>query len=438
MVDNNNDNNDNWVNLGGPFKKFVLDPPLFADYASDGGQIEDILSWWNLLIKHGPRFGYFPNPTKCVLLTKEPYLSKAKEIFANTGVIVTSEGKSVLGVPIGTDSFVQESIRIKVTKWTSDIINLAKIAETHPHAAYSAFGHGFSSRWTYFCRVLPLNVYDLQPMEDAIQNHLIPSITGIDSLSTLDREWINLPIRLGGLGLYYPCNFSSSQYKSSINLCSPLIDNLLNHSNNFSYEDQLIQRDLKFQNMKECEDHWLACSDEIFKKLPVERQRLMELAQEKGASSWLSTLPLVECGFSLNKSTFRDALCFRFGWTLSELPSVCVCGKGFSVKHALKCPMGGFQTRRHNEIRDLTADMLREVCLSVSVEPSLLPLRGEQFDNQSTSTDIGARLYIAVDNFWEAGRRTFFDVLVFNPLAITYQKKSLKSCNSSIGCFHNE
>jgi hypothetical protein len=100
--------------------------------------------------------------------------------------------------------------------------------------------------------------------------------------------------------------------------------------------------------------------------------------------------------------------------------------------------MGGFQTRRHNEIRDLTADMLREVCLSVSVEPSLLPLRGEQFDNQSTSTDIGARLYIAVDNFWEAGRRTFFDVLVFNPLAITYQKKSLKSCNSSIGCFHNE
>jgi hypothetical protein len=43
MVDNNNDNNDNWVNLGGPFKKFVLDPPLFADYASDGGQIEDIM-----------------------------------------------------------------------------------------------------------------------------------------------------------------------------------------------------------------------------------------------------------------------------------------------------------------------------------------------------------------------------------------------------------
>ena len=94
--------------------------------------------------------------------------------------------------------------------------------------------------------------------------------------------------------------------------------------------------------------------------------------------------------------------------------------------------MGGLQTRRHNEIRDLTTDMLREVCPSVSVEPSLLPLRGEQFDNQSTSTDIGARLDIAADNFWEAGRRTFFDVRVFNPLATTYQKKSLKSCYSSI------
>ena len=93
--------------------------------------------------------------------------------------------------------------------------------------------------------------------------------------------------------------------------------------------------------------------------------------------------------------------------------------------------MGGLQTRRHNEIRDLTADMLKEVCPSVSIEPSLLPLRGEKFESRSTCTDIGARLDIAADNFWEAGRRTFFDVRIFNPLAATYQKKSLKSCYST-------
>ena len=101
------------------------------------------------------------------------------------------------------------------------------------------------------------------------------------------------------------------------------------------------------------------------------------------------------------------------------------------VEHALNCPMGGLQTRRHN---DLTADMLKEVCPSVSIEPSLLPLRGEKFESRSTCTDIGARLDIAADNFWEAGRHTFFDVCIFNPLAATYQKKSLKSPMSMRKC----
>ena len=338
---------------------------------------------------------------------------------------------TVLGAPIGTDTFVKNAILKKVSTWSNDILKLAEIADTHPHAAFSAFGHGLSSRWTYFCRVVPLNESDLQPLEDAIQDHLVPSISGVDPLSTLDREWINLPIRFGGLGLCDPRKFSSSQYKSSISVCSPLIDNLLEHSSNFSYEDQLIQRDLKNRIMAELEQQWQNTSGEVFEKLSVDRRRLMELAQEKGASSWLSTLPLSDHGFSLNKSTFRDALCLRFGWTLPELPSVCVCGKGFSVEHALNCPMGGLQTRRHNEIRDLTADMLKEVCPSVSIEPSLLPLRGEKFESRSTCTDIGARLDIAADNFWEAGRRTFFDVRIFNPLAATYQKKSLKSCYST-------
>ena len=33
---------------------------------------------------------------------------------------------------------------------------------------------------------------------------------------------------------------------------------------------------------------------------------------EKGASLWLSVLPLDEFGFSLHKGEFRDALCLRY------------------------------------------------------------------------------------------------------------------------------
>ena len=77
--------------------------------------------------------------------------------------------------------------------------------------------------------------------------------------------------------------------------------------------------------------------------------------QEKGASSWLTTLPISEHGFALHKGAFCDALALRYGWDPPNTPSHCICGKSFTVEHALSCPFGGFPTLRHNEIRNLTA-----------------------------------------------------------------------------------
>ena len=53
-----------------------------------------------------------------------------------------------------------------------------------------------------------------------------------------------------------------------------------------------------------------------------------------------------------------------------NLPQTFVCGKSFSVEHAFSCPCGGFLSISHNEIRDLTASLLSEVCCDVGVEPA--------------------------------------------------------------------
>ena len=54
-------------------------------------------------------------------------------------------------------------------------------------------------------------------------------------------------------------------------------------------------------------------------------QRPMDLAQEKGASSWLSSVPLEEFGFTLHKGAFRDALTLRYGWLPSNGPLILYC-----------------------------------------------------------------------------------------------------------------
>lgn len=86
------------------------------------------------------------------------------------------------------------------------------------------------------------------------------------------------------------------------------------------------------------------------------------LAQENGASSWLTSLSILEHGHAILKGSFNDAFPLHCGWLSSGIPSECLYCKKFSVKHGLLCTRGGFLTLCHNEIHDLTASLLKEVC----------------------------------------------------------------------------
>ena len=106
----------------------------------------------------------------------------------------------------------------------------------------------------------------------------------------------------------------------------------------------------------------------------------------------------------------------------------CVCGTSFSVEHVLSCSRGGFPSIRHNEIRDLTADLLTNVCKDVCVEPDLMPVINESLSYASANSTNGARLDIAANGLW-GGRfeRSYMDVRVFNPLSPS-NKNSITAC----------
>jgi len=67
----------------------------------------------------------------------------------------------------------------------------------------------------------------------------------------------------------------------------------------------------------------------------------------------------------------------------------------WTVEHALSCPQGGFPSLQHNEVHDLTARMMTEVCNNVEVEPHLQPLSGESLSLRTANSDPGAQLEIA-------------------------------------------
>ena len=107
------------------------------------------------------------------------------------------------------------------------------------------------------------------------------------------------------------------------------------------------------------------------KNVDLKLKRLLEGAQEKGASSWLSTLPIKSLGYALNKQAFIDAICIRYGWKVKHMPKFCGCGMENDMDHILTCKKGGYVNMRHNAIRNAEADFLESVCVDVVIEPKL-------------------------------------------------------------------
>ena len=63
--------------------------------------------------------------------------------------------------------------------------------------------------------------------------------------------------------------------------------------------------------------------------------------------------------------------------------------------HAFSCPCGGFPSIRHNEVWDLTASLLSEVCCDVGFEPRLQPLDHEPLQYTTANREDGAHLDVA-------------------------------------------
>ena len=85
--------------------------------------------------------------------------------------------------------------------------------------------------------------------------------------------------------------------------------------------------------------------------------------------------------FFLEKQVFWDAMRIRYNIPLERLPTLCVCGDLFNLQHALSCPKGGLVITRHNKLRNLTAEILREICKNVVVKLLRTPLTGTNFLN---------------------------------------------------------
>ena len=415
----------------------------YADDASLGGKFEAISKMFRKLCQIGPKFGYYPEPSKCTLVVHPLAIPHATNYFKDMGFQISS-GCRFLGGHIGTDDLKSSYVTDKVTAWATAIEDLSSIAKKYPQTSYCGLTKSLQHEWAFIQRVIPDIAKELQPLQDTIVSSYLPNLFGTTFSSS--HQYVNtiasLPIKHSGLSIHNPVSSSPNYYRDSQQLTSHLIDSL-HDITVFSLPDHLaLRKSVRVQIVKNHVMEYEASFDSITKSLPPLTRRILDRGKDTG--QWLSVLPSVINDTTLASEEFKDGLHLRYHLTPPNLPARCDgCLAPFTVAHSLKCKIGGLIVQRHDEV----ANQLGQLCAQVfpksalHAEPIIQPgyyttdskETTAQTTNQSTSTNSSSttdnlpsdeREDLLIRGFWRSGTDCIIDVRLTDTDQPSYLSKT--------------
>ena len=122
------------------------------------------------------------------------------------------------------------------------------------------------------------------------------------------RDLLALPVRHGGLGIINPTRNSRFYHQSSKSITAPLTSLISEQSLIYHQEAKAQQLTAKKEAIRQRKQRDSAAVPELEERLANDMKRAMQVSTEKGASSWLVTLPIAEHGFALHKGAFLPSL----------------------------------------------------------------------------------------------------------------------------------
>ena len=396
----------------------------YADDSAAVGLLRKLKQWWDELCVSGPKLGYFPKPSKTILIVKDKsLLTLAQTVFGNTGIEITCDGERHLGAVIGSKEARETFVKKKVDKWVKDLEELSELAVEEPQAALSGFSKALCHRWTFVMRTIQDTKELLIPLEKCIRDKFIPAVVG-RHVSDVHRRMFALPVRYGGLGIVNPVESSQREYEASIKVTEELVGLIYRQETSLKNLDREKIKGT-IAGLKLAKENRLKNElAQIMNTVDDKTKESLQLIQEQGSGSFLTCLPIQQLGYAYNKVDFRDSVYLRYGWEIPHTPRYCECKAVNDQNHIVNCKKGGYVNYRHNNVRDSVAEYLRLVCKDVRIEPPLIPLDSPRFGQKGNNADK-ARLDISARGVWSTFEKTFFDVRVFNPRSPSYRMKTL-------------
>jgi hypothetical protein len=396
------------------------------------------------LLRHGPRYGYFPDPGKSWYICKAEDKVVTQQAFEGNDLdIQYSCGQRYLGGFIGSNTSKVDWLGSMVTTWVAAVETLALVAGNYPQAAYAGFTFCLQNEWQYVQRVTSDMAPHFAPLEVAIRTKFLPALLGI-AASDLDGEFCKLlthGVKTGGIAIRNPMDTAVYVHEMSLRATSHLVTSMVDKDAHLDLEDhrecvvcwgqygrtKCLGRKQKFVDAQGVNKPAVKCQDIL----------------AGAAGLWLLVIPDCLNGNSLSAKEFRDNLRLRYNLLPLDMPQLCNgCGAPMTVEHALCCKVGNLVHIQNDNVTDewrhlcgcaLSFGRVKrklQIYFSVSCQQRLdassdAPI-GEEDDPTAPmdrTPPTGERGDASAHGFWQYGHTAIFDVRIMDTQSCSYQNK---------------
>ena len=165
-----------------PLIESLKDRTWYAGDSGTLGALGNLVEWLSSLTENGPKYGFYPEPSKSYLVVHPNIVEKAHQLFYRFGIRI-DEGRRYLGGFIGSDEGRIRFTLKKVQEWLDCLGELSKVAEKEPQAALVGLTRSLQCEWNFVQRVVKDTSQLFAPLEKMLEENFLPSLLGTSSVT---------------------------------------------------------------------------------------------------------------------------------------------------------------------------------------------------------------------------------------------------------------
>jgi hypothetical protein len=271
----------------------MVTQPWYAYDTGAGATFKRTREIFLRLLQLGPDYGYYPEPTKSILVLSTANFARSKAEFADLGFKVTA-GSRYLGGFIGEEASRGAWLEEEIQAWEECIQQSSSAAGIYPHSVYTGMQISLQAEYIFVQRVVRGMGPKSEGIRDKMKHIFIPALLKSKEPPYNLLKLATLPVKSVGLALPDPVTSADVHFRASEVTNSHIIQ-VMHDTELFSLQDHVttttkVKAELEKGRDKESK----AALNTIINPLPSSIQSTLRRGDETGV--WLTAMPSTIAG----------------------------------------------------------------------------------------------------------------------------------------------